>query len=53
MKMKEPEEIKSRWEDLCKIRRMVEKDDLKPITDGNVRTNLHNMWMAKWLRRGQ
>ena len=47
MKMSELEEIKNSWEELFKIRRMVEKNDLECITDGNVRTNLHNMWMAK------
>ena len=49
MMMKEHNVIKSDWEKLFKIRRSVEKDDTKSISDKNICIELYDMWMSKWL----
>ena len=49
MMMKEPDVIQASWKRLFKIRRTVEKDDMKLISDENVCIDLHDMWMSTWL----
>ena len=48
--MKEPHVIQALWEELFNMRRCVEKDDLKAITDPKVRADIHNEWQKKWLQ---
>ena len=50
LRMKEPHVIQAWWEELFKMRRCVEKDDLKAITDSNVRADIYNTWMQKWIQ---
>ena len=50
LRMKEPHLIKAELEELFKMRRRVEKDDLKAITDPEASKNIHNMWMHEWLQ---
>ena len=46
-RMKEPHVIRARWEELFDMRRRVEQDDLKAISDPKLRADIHNMWMKK------
>ena len=48
LRMKEPHEILASWEELFKMRRLVENDDMKVIPDAKVRTQIHSIWMHKW-----
>ena len=44
LRMKAPHGIHARWEELFNMRRCVEKDDLKAITDPGSRAGIHNEW---------
>ena len=50
MRMKKPDEMRASWEALFKMRRRFEADDLKAITDEDVRGNIHTTWCNEWLR---
>ena len=51
LRMKEPEEIQARWQELFDMRRQFEPDDMKAIRNADTLAAIHNAWMSNWLER--
>ena len=50
-KMREEAVIRAMWEELVRMRRRFEPNDLKAITDPTVSKQTHNMWSDIWLNK--
>jgi len=48
--MKKPVVVQRLWQEIFKMRRLVEQDDLKPIDNTHLLSYVYNLWCVRWLK---